>query len=281
MPWFYLVGTPIGNLDYVSARCLRVLRSSKLVAAEDTRRIRKLLNRFGIAVKTISFREQNRARLIPRLIGEILGGAAVALVSDAGMPTVSDPGADLVRACRENGLSVFVVPGPSAVTAAVALSGFPADRFSFIGFPPPRRAARLELFKSVREREEVIVLFEAPHRILATLADLEEIMGNRQASLAREMTKVHEEVLLGRISELRRTLEERERILGEFTIVLAGAEVLERRQVGEEEVKRRYFTLLAEGLDPKEAIALVATASGRSKRELYNLLRRKQPKEGK
>lgn len=270
----YLVATPIGNLEDVSARALRILGSCRLVAAEDTRRIRKLLSHFDINKRVISYRDQNRARWIPKLIEKIRNGAGIALVSDAGMPTVSDPGAELVHQCSLEGLPVFVIPGPSAVVSALALSGFPADRFSFVGFPPSRGGARRRFLEGIREREETIVLFEAPHRILLTLKDLEQVLGDRHAAAAREMTKVYEEVLRGRMSEIRCQLEKREQIMGEFTVVIAGAEPGSKRDLTDEEIRGRYKALIAEGVDPKEALKLLALKCRKTRRELYSMLRR-------
>ena len=277
----YLVATPIGNLEDITLRALRILRGCNLVAAEDTRRVRKLLNHFGISVKTISFREQNRARETPRLIERIHAGAAVALVSDAGTPCVSDPGAELVAACAEAGVPLFSVPGASAVTAAVAVSGLPSDRFAFIGFPPVRRAARRKLFAELRARQETLVLFEAPHRIVATLEDAIELLGDRPAVATRELTKLHEERLAPRLSAIRDTLLERSEIKGEFTLVVAGAGHAEAPQadLSDEELRRRYEILLSEGVMPNDAVKLLASAGGCNRRDLYRLLRSKKGEE--
>ena len=277
----YLVATPIGNLEDITLRALRILRGCDLVAAEDTRRVRKLLNHFGISVKTISFREQNRARETPRLIERIRAGAAVALVSDAGTPCVSDPGAELVAACAEAGVPLFSVPGASAVTAAVAVSGFPSDRFAFIGFPPVRRAARRKLFAEIRARQETLVLFEAPHRIVATLEDAIGLLGDRPAVATRELTKLHEERLAPRLSAIRDTLLDRGEIKGEFTLVVAGAGHAEAPQadLSDEELRRRYEILLSEGVMPNDAVKLLASAGGRNRRDLYRLLRSKTGEE--
>ncbi len=277
----YLVATPIGNLEDISLRALRVLRQAKLVAAEDTRRIRKLLNAHGITARTVSYRERNRAKATPHLLAAIHGGAPVALVSDAGTPCLSDPGAELVRLCAEQGAAVFVVPGPSAAVGALALSGFPAQRFSFLGFPPHRSAARRKLFAEVRERSEALVLFEAPHRMAATLDDLIAILGDRPAAAAREMTKLHEETLRGPLSELRRRLLEREEIRGEFTLVIAGSAGQEPQEIGERELRRRYLEMLAAGAEPNEALRMLVAKSGINRRELYRLLRRHEGGRGR
>lgn len=279
-PGLYIVGTPIGNLEDMSARGVRVLAGCGLVAAEDTRRVRKLLNHFGIKVKTVSYREHNRARVTPLLLSEIRSGGAAALASDAGMPVVSDPGAELVKACAAEGLSVYVVPGPCAVSSALALSGLPGGRFRFLGYPPARAAARRRLLEEVRDDQDTLVLFEAPHRILAALEDVTAILGDRQAVAAREMTKVHEEVLRGRLSEIGKRLQDRESIRGEFTLVIAGASESEESAVGDEEIRRRYRALLADGEKPKEAVKMLATRLKRDRRELYRLLRTGKAGEG-
>lgn len=274
-PGLYLVPTPIGNLEDITLRALRVLSSCDLVAAEDTRRVRKLLNHFDIAVKTLSYREHNRVRATPQIIDAIRNGSAVALVSDAGTPCVSDPGAELVAACASAGLKVIPLPGPCAAVAAVAASGFPADNFAFLGFPPARKAARLKMLESVRGRPETLVFYEAPHRVAASLADMLEALGDRRAVAFRELTKLHEERIGDSISAILDELQSRGEVRGEFALVVAGAgEEKESIQLDDRELERRYRILLAEGTDPRAALKALAEASGRPKRELYDLLRR-------
>ncbi|HUX08415.1 MAG TPA: 16S rRNA (cytidine(1402)-2'-O)-methyltransferase [Acidobacteriota bacterium] len=279
-PGLYMVATPIGNLEDITLRALRILSKCSLVAAEDTRRIRILLNNFEIKVKTVSYREQNRARATPGLLELIREGHAVALVSDAGMPCVSDPGAELVAACAEAGLPVFAVPGANAATGALSISGFPGDRFSFLGFPPAKSAARRKLLEEVSSRPEPLVFYEAPHRIVPSLRDMQEVLGDRLAVAAREMTKLHEERIAGRLSEIRDSLENRSHIRGEFTLVVAGLEDSEAADIGDAELRRRYLALLAEGVEPNEALRRLAAATGRRKRELYSLLRSEKEEEG-
>ena len=274
-PGLYLVPTPIGNLEDITLRALRVLSSCDLVAAEDTRRVRKLLNHFDIAVKTLSYREHNRVRATPQIIDAIRNGSAVALVSDAGTPCVSDPGAELVAACASAGLKVIPLPGPCAAVAAVAASGFPADNFAFLGFPPARKAARLKMLESARGRPETLVFYEAPHRVAASLADMLEALGDRRAVAFRELTKLHEERIGDSISAILDELQSRDEVRGEFALVIAGAgEEQETLQLDDSELERRYRLLLAEGADPRDALKALAEASGRPKRELYDLLRR-------
>ena len=274
-PGLYLVPTPIGNLEDITLRALRVLKACDLVAAEDTRRVRKLLNHFCIGVKTVSYREHNRARATPLILDAIRSGSAVALVSDAGMPCVSDPGAELVSACVSAGLKVIPLPGPCAAVTAVAASGFPADGFTFLGFTPPRKAARVKLLESMRERTETLIFYEAPHRVAAALADMLEALGNRRAVAFRELTKLHEERIGDTISAILETLQSRDKVLGEFTLVIAGAgEDKEIIHLDDAALDQRYRTMLAEGIDPRDALKALAEASRRPRRELYDLLRR-------
>jgi len=268
-----VVGTPIGNLEDISARALRVLRAADLVAAEDTRRAAKLLARYEIKVRTISYREQNRAGAIPKIIERIKAGGSVALVSDAGMPTVSDPGAELVRACTAEGLAVIVVPGPSAVAAALALSGLPAGSYHFLGFLPARAGARRRRLEQISAWTETLVFFEAPHRVVEALADMVDILGDRAACAAREITKLHEEALRGSLSGVGSELAGRGQVRGEFTLVVAGAEPGAGQRPSDEELRKRYRALLAAGTAPAEALKALVRATGLTRRDLYKTLR--------
>lgn len=210
----YIVATPIGNLEDLSFRALRTLREVDLIAAEDTRRTAKLLAHYEIRSPMISFREHNEARETPRLISRLQTGQSIALVSDAGTPGISDPGARLVRAARENGIKVVPIPGPNAIATALSASGFPADQFVFAGFPPRGGGARREWFEALRDDPRTLVLFEAPHRIESTLADLQLYLVERPIIVARELTKANEEFVIspskaGSIKDL-----------GEFTVVI-------------------------------------------------------------
>jgi 16S rRNA (cytidine1402-2'-O)-methyltransferase len=221
-PGLYIVPTPLGNLGDLSRRAEGILRSASLAASEDTRRTVKLLNCLGIGLSQLSYREQNHASAWPRIREALARGRAVALLTDAGSPAVSDPGAALVRAAREAGFAVYPLPGPSAVTTALSASGFPAGSFTFCGFPPARSAARRRFLSGYRGLRHPLVLFEAPHRLAESLADLLEILGPRRAFVAREMTKLHEEFLAGRLDELLAEATERPR-KGEITLVVEGA----------------------------------------------------------
>jgi 16S rRNA (cytidine1402-2'-O)-methyltransferase len=217
----YLVATPIGNLEDVTQRALRVLAEAHVVAAEDTRHTRRLLERFAITTPVTSLFEHNERAKIPALLERLAAGERVAVVTDAGSPGVSDPGYPLVRAAVAAGVRVESVPGPSAVIAALQVSGLPTDAFLFAGFLPPKAAARRRRLAELHERRETLVVFESPHRIDACLADLEALWGGRPITLARELTKVHEEVLRGTAAEVRAALPP-ERRRGEIVLVLGG-----------------------------------------------------------
>jgi 16S rRNA (cytidine1402-2'-O)-methyltransferase len=218
----YVVATPIGNLEDVSLRALRVLREVDLVAAEDTRHVRKLLDHYGIRKRVVSYHEHNERTRTPQLLAALRSGRSVALVSDAGTPALSDPGYPLVRACAEAQIPVVPVPGPSAAVAALVVSGLPTDRFLFLGFPPRRRPARRRFFEEVRDGRATLVLFESPHRLADCLEDALAVLGDRRAAVCRELTKLHEEVRRGTLSELV-SWARQAAPLGEVTVVVEGA----------------------------------------------------------
>ncbi len=268
MPVLYVVGTPIGNLEDISARALRVLREVSLIAAEDTRTTRKLLARYGIDAPLASFHEHSPPSRTAALL-EALAVGDVALVSDAGTPAVSDPGAVLVAAAAERGVSVVSVPGPSAVTSALAVSGFPADRFVFLSFLPRRQRERRALLQSVARQERAIVALEAPHRLRASLADIAATLGDRRLAVCRELTKVHEEVFRGTATE---ALDHFATPRGEITLVMEGAAPESPDEEGDavwahEELRR----LRGLGGAARDAVSAVAGASGLSRRQVYGL----------
>ena len=225
----YLVSTPIGNLEDVTLRALRVLREVDRVAAEDTRHVRKLLQHYGIRQRVVSCHEHNERARTTQLLELLRSGRSVALVSDAGTPVLSDPGGHLVRACVESGIPVVAVPGPSAVTTALVVSGLPAQQFLFLGFLPRRRPARRRFLEGVRDQPATLVLFESPHRLVECLEDLREVLGDRRAAVCRELTKLHEEVRRGTLSELVASFRDVP-VRGEVTVVVGGAA---RRASGE------------------------------------------------
>jgi len=265
----YVVATPIGNLEDITLRALRVLREVRLIAAEDTRTARKLLARYEIATPTTSYFEHNEAVKAPKLLRELAQGD-VALISEAGMPGLSDPGYDLIRGAIEAGYPVVAIPGASAITTALAVSGLPAGQFLFLGFLPRRQKERRELLQSVAEVPWTLVFFEAPHRILDSLADAEAILGDRQAAAARELTKLHEETMRATLSELRARLAGGD-TRGEFTLVVAGAARGAPEPWPRERVLAALRLALERGVAAKEAAREVAGAAGWKTREVYDL----------
>ncbi len=219
----YVVATPLGNLEDVTFKAIKVLKSADAIACEDSRRTVKLLNRYEIKTPLITYQEHNKGAAGAKIITRLKRGERVALVSDAGTPGISDPGYNLVRDAIHAGISVEVVPGPSAIVSAVVLSGLPTDRFCFEGFIPPKRERRIKKFQSLADEERTIILYESPHRIKESLDDMAGVLGARRAALLREMTKINEEVLRGTVSELRDEIMGREKVYGEITLVIEGA----------------------------------------------------------
>jgi len=217
----YVVATPIGNLEDITLRAIKTLRGVDLIAAEDTRRTRTLLSRYRIKTPTVSFFEGNEGRRTAELLNELRGGKRIALLCDAGTPTISDPGYRLVRGAREAGIPVVPIPGPTALIAALSASGLPTDSFSFFGFLPPKGAKRRRRLEEVARSRGTVILYESPRRLIKTLEDLLEYCGDRQVVIARELTKVHEEFVRGSIRELIEELRGRT-IRGEITIVMEG-----------------------------------------------------------
>jgi 16S rRNA (cytidine1402-2'-O)-methyltransferase len=262
-----VVATPIGNLDDLSPRAARALTTADVIACEDTRVTRKLLTRAETHARLVRYDAVSEERRTPEIVRMVEAGRRVALVTDAGTPGVSDPGYRLVAACAERGLRIEVIPGPSAVTAALVLSGLPSARFVFEGFLPRTTGARRRRLELLRDEERTIVLFEAPHRIAATLQTMVEVLGDRQAALARELTKVHEEVLRAPLSLLAEQAREG-RIRGEITLVIAGAEASSPAAAADDLV-----TLVRErveaGASTKDAVAAVAAESGVPRRAVY------------
>jgi 16S rRNA (cytidine1402-2'-O)-methyltransferase len=259
--------TPIGNLGDASPRLAKALAEADFIASEDTRQTRKLLAHLGVRARLISYHDANESARAARLADEIAGGARVALVSDAGMPGVSDPGHDLIGACLERGLEVEVVPGPSAVLAALVASGLPADRFCFEGFLPRKPSARARALAELAGERRTMVLFEAPHRVLATLDAMAAAFGpERRCAVARELTKLHEQVLRGTLAEVRERLAEQgER--GEFTLVVEGAP--SSPAAAEVDVVTEVARLVGAGASTRDAVGEVARASGQPRRLVY------------
>jgi len=265
-----LLGAPLGNPADVSPRVARVLAEADTVAAEDTRRLARLAADLGVAVsRSISFFEGNEERRTPELLAELRAGRTVAVITDGGMPSVSDPGFRLVRAAVDAGVPVTAVPGPSAVTTALALSGLPCDRFCFEGFPPRKPGERRSRLNELVDEPRTLVFFEAPHRIADTLADLAEIFGaERPAALARELTKTFEEVRRGPLGELVASVAD-DPPRGEITLVVGGAPAAPAERPTDQGLAAAVAALESGGTARKAAIAAVAVAHGVPKREVY------------
>ena len=267
----YVVATPIGNLDDLSPRARRVLGSVDLIAAEDTRRTRGLLTKFGVKTPTISCHDHNEARQTPGLLERLLRGESVALVSDAGTPLLSDPGLPLVRAAHEAGVPVVSVPGPSALAAALSVAGESTDRFVFEGFLPRRAGPRRARLESLARETATVVLFESVHRIRETMAELQAQFGcGRSASIVRELTKLHESVCRGTLGTLAERLGGEIPLKGEFVLVVSGAD--EEAGTGDEEILR-VFELVAAEVSRKAAVTLTARILGVSRNRVYRLTR--------
>ena len=265
MPVLYVVATPIGNLEDVTLRALRVLREVSLIAAEDTRTTRKLLSHHGIRARLLSYNEHNKAARIPRLLAALKEGD-VALVSEGGTPAISDPGLDLVAAAVEAGFAVTPIPGPSAVTAALAVSGLPTRQFTYLGFLPRRSGERRRLLASLRYDPRTVLAFESPHRLRRSLEDLRREWGDRRLAVCRELTKAFEEVFRGRISEaLERFAEPR----GEFTLVVEGATDAPPPPL--EEARRDLLRRREAGETARRAVPEVTKRYGLPRREVYRM----------
>lgn len=263
-----VVATPIGNLDDLSPRAARALADADVIACEDTRVTRKLLSRVDTRARLVAYHARNERQRTPELVARVAAGEHVALVTDAGTPGVSDPGQRLVAASIEAGLRVEIVPGPSAAVAALVLSGLPTARFVFEGFLPRTKGDRRRRLAALAAEERTLVFFEGPHRLASSLADMAEVLGDRRAAVAREMTKMHEEVLRGTLSELASTAAGGVR--GEVTVVVAGAEPV-AAAVGDSEIAARLSALMRGGSPKKDAIARVADESGIPKRRVYQV----------
>lgn len=259
----YLVATPIGNLEDITLRALRLLKEVKLIAAEDTRRTRKLLSHYNIHTPLTSYHEHNKKAKLNYLL-KILEQDSIALVSEAGMPGISDPGYELVVACIEKGISVVPVPGPSAIITALAASGLPTINFLYLGFLPRKEGERRRLIQSVAEEPYTLIFLETPHRLKESLLDLKEILGDRRIAICRELTKVYEEIFRGKISD---AIAHFLRPQGEFTLIIEGKKK-EKKGITPE-IEEGLKQLKSQGLSAKEAISQLAKSSGISKKELY------------
>lgn len=261
----YVVATPIGNLEDVTLRALRVLREVALIACEDTRQTRKLLDHYGIQKPALSYHEHNEQARAPELVERLQRGESIALVSDAGTPLISDPGYRLVNRALEAGLRVEPVPGPSAIVTALAASGLPTDAFHFGGFLPPRASQRRKVLARFKDEPATLVFFEAPHRVLETLEDIDAVLGTRPVVVARELTKIHEQFLRGTASELRRGGLP---LKGEITVLIGKGDAPAAENDGRPLAEAVEEHTRA-GMSRMDAIKAVARARGLSKREVY------------
>ena len=273
----YVIGTPIGNLEDITLRALRVLKAVDLIAAEDTRRTRKLLTHYQIQKPLFSYHKFNSRASAPQIISALREGRQVALVTDAGTPGVSDPGSYLVQRAVAEGIPVEPIPGPSAVTASLSASGFYGDAFRFAGFSPARKGERREFLAGLRFEEDTLIFFESPQRLPALLADLYEIMGNREAVVVRELSKIHEEFCRGPLADLARRFSEKPP-LGEITVILAGREEEEEPlpEIPLEEEVRKY---LRAGFSESEVLDLIAFMKKIPKRRVYQEIQKMKKEE--
>jgi 16S rRNA (cytidine1402-2'-O)-methyltransferase len=271
-PSLYLVATPIGNLEDITLRALRVLREVDLIACEDTRQTLKLLSHYGIKTRTVSYHEHNEMTKAAELVVDLEGGAKIALVTDAGMPGISDPGFRLIALAIRHHVPVVPIPGASAFLAALVASGLPTDSFRFSGFLPAKAGQRRKLLESVKDAPRTQVFYEAPHRLLETLADVVEVLGNgRHVVVAREVTKIHEEFLRGRAEEVLNQLKARGEVKGEITLLIAKPETQDLRpEISTVSVAKRVREIMAEEkADEKAALKKVAKERGIGKSEAY------------
>jgi 16S rRNA (cytidine1402-2'-O)-methyltransferase len=275
----YLVGTPIGNLEDITLRALRILKEVDQIACEDTRHTQKLLTHYNIHKPLVSYHEHNELTRAPELVLALEQGAKIALVSDAGMPLVSDPGHRLVTLCLRHHIPVVPIPGPSALLASLSASGLPSEEFLFVGFLPARTGERRRALEHLRIEDRTIILYEAPHRIAECVADAREILGDRPACLAREVTKLHEEFLRGKLSDIAVALAERP-ARGEITLILGPSDAGEGHAQADssQSLAARVEELMHQAkLDRKEALKLAAKERGLTRRVAYNQMVSSQP----
>ncbi len=264
MSALYVVATPIGNLEDISLRALRTLREVKLIAAEDTRKTKRLLTTYDIRTPVTSYHEHNKWTKLDYILSCLEGGD-VALVSNAGTPGISDPGYELIVAASQRGIPIVPIPGPSVVITALVISGLPTDKFVYLGFLPHKTNERRRLLESVADEQGTIMVLETPHRLLAALNDILLVLGDRKVAVCRELTKIHEEIYRGTINQ---AIEHFTEPRGEFTLVIEGMGEKDKPQLTED-IERQLHEMHVSGVKAKEATARVAKKTGLSKRELY------------
>jgi 16S rRNA (cytidine1402-2'-O)-methyltransferase len=269
----FVVATPIGNLEDITLRALRILREVDQIACEDTRHTRHLLDRHGIATPMVSYHEHNEQARAEELLRELEGGKNIALVSDAGTPLIADPGYRLVAQARSRGVTVSPIPGASALISALSASGLPTDSFFFGGFLPARKTQRRKILEEMKAYPATLVFYEAPHRILEALGDIAEVLGPRRVTLGRELTKIHEEFVVGDPSELLEVLAKRPALKGEITLMIAKGEPSTADAIP---MEAAFDKLLEAGVPRMEAMKTVARDRGLSKREVYQKLNERE-----
>ena len=267
----YLVGTPIGNLNDISTRALNILKNVSLIACEDTRQTKKIMSRFEISNKMISFNKHNSLNKIPKIINNLKEGQSVAIVSDAGMPSICDPGEDLVRNAKINSIDIVCVPGPCAAITALISSGYSASRFVFEGFLPKKKIDRERILKEISKNEKTTIIFESPHRLNQLLNELKEFCGgDREVNISRELTKKFEEHISNNLDNVSTLLKGKE-IIGEITVVLKGIERNKIPEINESIVKKELHELINAGLSLSSASKYLAKKKNLSKNTIYNL----------
>jgi len=274
-----VVGTPIGNLEDITLRALNTLKTSDLIACEDTRRTQKLLNHYDIRTPMISYHEHNEMTRAPELVLQMEQGSVISLVSDAGTPILSDPGFRLVHLAIRHKISVVPVPGPSALVAALTAAGLPMNEFAFAGFLPSRRSARRKVLTGLSAFEKTVAFYEAPHRIIDSMRDIQDILGEREVVVAREVTKIHEEFLRGPVAEVLDLLK-KEPVKGELTVILGPGGARRESAAGGSTVQAEVERLkAAEGLDERSALKVIARSRGISRSEAYRQLQLEKTQE--
>ena len=268
----YLVGTPIGNLEDITFRALRILKSVDLIAAEDTRHTGKLLQHYQITTPQVSYHQHNHHQRLPELLQHLHSGKSVALVSDAGMPSISDPGYELVKACVEAEIEIIPIPGVTALITALAASGLPTINFSFEGFLPTKPKARKAHLESLKDETRTLIFYESPHRLRQTLADFATVFGGeRQIVLGRELTKIHEEFWRGTIEAAIALYREQRQPKGEYTLVVAGKEKTSKIVLSEAEIKAELQQLLNQGMTRSQASRHLAEITSLPRRQIYEI----------
>tara|TARA_B100002051_G_C16655781_1_gene596421 strand:+ start:203 stop:1069 length:867 start_codon:yes stop_codon:yes gene_type:complete len=268
----YIVGTPIGNLNDLSTRALNILKNVSLIACEDTRQTKKIMAKFEFTNNLISFNKHNSLKKIPRIINDLNSGKSIALVSDAGMPSICDPGEDLVKDVKKNGIKIICIPGPCAAITALVSSGLPSSKFTFEGFLPKKKSERARILLEISKNEKSTIIYESPHRLINLLSELKKFCGGqREIEVSRELTKIFEEHIGGRIDDVIKKLENRE-ILGEITIVIKGRKNSNNLNDNDfSKVKEELIELIEAGLSLSSAAKYLAKKKNISKNQIYNL----------